>query len=66
MICRIELAIRIARLTHVWKRLVAVYHGRCFERTMPTERSPLVDEVTANFLVDRGVSRGQCVGSLRP
>jgi hypothetical protein len=35
------------------------------ERTIPTERSPLVDEVTANFCGHR-VPRGQRDGSLRP
>jgi hypothetical protein len=32
------------------------------ERTIPTERPPLVGEVSANFS-DRGVSRGQREGS---
>jgi hypothetical protein len=32
------------------------------ERTIPTERPPLVGEVSANF-ADRGVSHGQCGGS---
>jgi hypothetical protein len=33
------------------------------ERTIPTERLPLVGEVSANF-TDKGVSRGQRGGSL--
>ena len=36
------------------------------ERTIPTERPPLVGEVSANFFADRGVSRGQRNGSPRP
>jgi hypothetical protein len=32
------------------------------EQTIPTERPPLVGEVSANF-ADRGVSHGQCGGS---
>jgi hypothetical protein len=35
------------------------------ERTIPTERQPLVGEVSANLL-RREVSRGQRTGSLRP
>jgi hypothetical protein len=35
------------------------------ERTIPTERPPLVGEVIANFCVER-VPRGQNDGSLRP
>jgi hypothetical protein len=35
------------------------------ERTIPTERPPLVGEVSANF-ADNGMSRGQRGGSLRP
>jgi hypothetical protein len=36
------------------------------ERTIPTERPPLVGEVIANFLRKEGVPRGQRDGSLRP
>jgi hypothetical protein len=35
------------------------------ERTMPTDRPPLVGEVSANF-ADRGVSRSQRNGFPRP
>jgi hypothetical protein len=35
------------------------------ERTIPTQRPPLVDEVSAHFCGER-VPRGQSVGSLRP
>jgi hypothetical protein len=35
------------------------------ERTIPTELPPVVGEVNANF-ADKGVSRGQRSGSLRP
>jgi hypothetical protein len=33
------------------------------ERTIPTERPPLVGEVSAKFCGYRGVSHGQCGGS---
>jgi hypothetical protein len=33
------------------------------ERTIPTERPPLVDEILVPTFVDRGVSRGQHSGS---
>jgi hypothetical protein len=33
------------------------------ERTIPTERQPLVDEILVSTFVDRGVSRGQRGGS---
>jgi hypothetical protein len=32
------------------------------ERTIPTERPPLVDKILMPTFVDRGVSRGQCGG----
>jgi hypothetical protein len=34
--------------------------ARVHERTILTKRPPLVGEVIANFLVDRGLSCGQC------
>jgi hypothetical protein len=33
------------------------------ERTIPTERPPLVDEILVSTFVERGVSRGQRGGS---
>jgi hypothetical protein len=36
------------------------------ERTIPTERPPLVGEVIANFLRIEGVPRGQRDGTIRP
>jgi hypothetical protein len=38
------------------------------ERTIPTERPPLVDEILVPTFVDRGVSRGRGLlqGSFRP
>jgi hypothetical protein len=34
------------------------------ERTIPTDRPPLVDEIVVSTFVDRGVSFGQRGGSL--
>jgi hypothetical protein len=48
--------------SHVSKPINSVALVR--ERTIPTERPPLVGEVSANF-VDKGVSIGQRGGSLR-
>jgi hypothetical protein len=51
--------------------LVQLFYSNCNsmalvrERTIPTERPPLVGEVNASFLLIE-VSRGQADGSLRP